>query len=320
MNKVGPFIDYWNERLFSRTYQVKRLVILTAILLGVALVSFAVYYYRDRYYTSQPTTQQVDLAAAEKQVREDPQNTDKRLYLAQTYMVYRRFDDAVAQAMQVKQIAPTNMGADFVLGIAYANSGKSKEALDPLKKFIDSRQNDEMPALDSQLQAALYYLGDSYLQLGQPEQAIPPLEKTVSEVGTDADSIYKLGLAYAGVKRYDDALKAYYVATAFVPNYVEVYQAMEKVYTAQNKPTEEGYAQAMIAYSRKDYETAASLLAKVDQAEPKFAPGFTGMGLTCEAQGKLQCALDSYQVAAKLEPNDLTATQGIDRVQTAMQK
>jgi tetratricopeptide (TPR) repeat protein len=320
MKKIKSLIDYLNERLFSSTYQVKRLLIITTVLLGIALVSFAIYYYHDRYSTSQPTTQQVNLAAAEQAVRSDPENTDKRLQLAQTYMIYRRFPEAVNQAKQVQQVAPDNVGADFVLGIAYANSDQPQQAVEPLQKFIDSRKDEQMPALDAQLQAALYYLGDSHLQLGQPDQAIAPLEKTVSEVGTDADSIYKLGLAYAGVKRYDDALKAFYVATAFVPNYVEVYQAMGKVYQAQNKTVEANYATAMVAYSKKDYATAYSMLATVDQAEPSFAPGFTGMGLTCEAQGNLQCALNSYQVATKLDPNDLTANQGVQRVQSAMQK
>ncbi len=320
MKKIQPIIEYLNERLFSRTYQVKRLIILLTVLLGIALVSFAVYYYQDRYTTSQPTTQQVNLSDAERAVRADPQNMDKRLRLAETYMIYRRFADAVTEAMQVQQVDPKNVGADFVLGVAYANSGKPQQAIEPLQKFVDSRKDEEMPALDTQLQAALYYLGDSHLQLGQPEQAIAPLEKTVSDVGTDADSIYKLGLAYAGVKRYDDALRAFYAATAFVPNYLEVYQAMAKVYEAQNKTTEASYAQAMVAYSKKDYDTAAALLAKVDQAEPSFAPGFTGMGLTCEAQGNMECALSSYQVAAKLDPNDLTASQGIQRVQAGLQK
>lgn len=320
MNKIKPIIDFLNERLFSSTYQLKRVVILTSILLGLAMVSFAVYYYQDRYYSSQPSTQQLNLSDAERAVREDPQNADKRLHLAETYIVYRRYDDALKQAEQVKEVAPANTGAEFVIGLAYANNGKPQEAIAPLQKFIDSRKDEDMPALDPQLQAALYYLGDSFLQIGQPEQAITPLETTVKQVGTDADSIYKLGIAYAQVKRYDDAIKAFQLATAFVPNYAEAYQAMAGAYTAQNKLVEANYAQAMVSYSRKDYATAYSMLAKVDQAAPSFSPGFTGMGLTCEAQGNLQCALSSYQVAAKLNPNDMTASQGVERVQTALHK
>jgi hypothetical protein len=62
------------------------------------------------------------------------------------------------------------------------------------------------------------------------------------------------------------------------------------------------------------------MLALVDQAEPTFAPAFTGMGLTCEAQQNLKCALGAYQVAAQLDPNDLTANQGVQRVQQELQK
>lgn len=320
MQKIRSIIDDLNVRLFSRTYQVKRLVILAAALLAVSVVSFGIYYYQDRYYSSQPTTKQVSLADAEQAVRADPQNADKRLHLAETYMIYRRFDDAIGQAMQVKQAAPDNLEADFVIGIANANNGKPQQAVESLQKFIDSRKDEDMAALDPQLQAAYYYLGDSFLQLGRPQDAIAPLETTVKDVGTDADAIYKLGVAYAGVNRNEDALGAFYRATAFVPNYTECYEAMAKVYQAENMPLEANYANAMVAYSHKQYAQAFSMLTLVNQGEPAFAPAFTGTGLTCEAQKNLPCALGAYQVAAKLNSNDLTAAQGVQRVQQELQK
>jgi tetratricopeptide (TPR) repeat protein len=314
------FFTVLNERFFSSAYQVQRIVIWTAIVLVVALVSFGSYYYYDRYYTAQPTVKEVSLAEAEQAVRDDPQNPETRLKLAEAYMFYGRFEEAISNAMQVKQTHPDDLGADFVLGVSYANNGNPSLALDPLGRFINSRKEEEMAALDLSLQAALYYLGDSYLQLGRPQEAIEPLEITVSLVQTDADSIYKLGLAYAGVQRYEDAIKALRRATAFVPNYTEVYESISQVCTAQNMTVEADYAQAMVSFCKKDYDTAYEKLVVVVQAKPTFAPAFTGLGMTCEAQGNLECALSSYQAAASLDPNDMTAGQGVQRVQLAMQK
>jgi len=318
-NKTNP-LDTLNQRLFSSTYQLQRIVILAAIILGIAVVSFGAYYYYDRYYTSQPTVSELSISQAEQAVRDDPQNVDKRLMLAETYMLNRRFADAITQALQVKSTKPDNLNADFVLGVAYANSGKPQQAVDPLEKFIESRKDEDMAGLDQQLQSALYYLGDSFLQLGDAQDAIQPLEITVNFVQTDADSIYKLGLAYAGVQRYDDAIAAFQRAAAFIPNFSEAYEAMATAYDAQGKTVEAGYARAMVTYSKKDYATAHSMLAKINQSAPEFAPAFIGLGLTCEAEKDLPCALSAYQTAVKLEPDDFSANQGAQRVQAGLQK
>lgn len=320
MKTANSYLHTLNDRLFSSTYQLRRIVILMAVVLILGIVSFGAYYYYDRYYSNQPTVQEVSVAQAEQDVRDDPQSTGKRLMLAQTYMLNRRFDDAIAQAQQVKNIEPDNLGADFVLGIAYASGGRPGDAIEPLGKFIDSRKDEDMAALDKQYQAALYFLGDSYLQLGQPQEAVAPLETTVNYVRMDADSIYKLGLAYAGVQRYDDAIAAFQTTTAFVPNYTEAYQAMANAYEAQGKTSESSYAQAMVSYSKKDYATALASLREVSQEAPDFAPAFIGIGLTCEAQKDLQCALSAYQTANSLDPNDFTASQGLQRVQAGLQK
>ena len=314
------FFNVLNERFFSTTYQVQRIVIWTAIVLAAAVVSFGSYYYYDRYYAAQPTVQEISLEEAEQAVRDAPDNPESRLKLAEAYLFYLRFDDAINQALLVKESYPDNLGADFVLGVAYASNGNPSLALDPLIRFIESRKDEEMAALDQRLQASLYYLGDSYLQLGRPQEAIEPLEITVNFVQTDADSIYKLGLAYAGVQRYEDAIAAFRRAVAFVPNYAEVYESMSQVYLAQNMTVEANYAEAMVSFSKKDYAAAYEKLTVVVQEKPTFAPAFTGMGMTCEAQGNLECALSSYQAAAALDPADMTASQGVQRVQLAMQK
>ncbi|MBI5962484.1 MAG: tetratricopeptide repeat protein [Chloroflexi bacterium] len=314
------FFKLLNDRLFSSAYQVQRVIILVAILIVAGSVSFGTYYYFDRYASTQQPVQEKTIAEAEQAVRDDPGNPDVRLALSETYLLYSRFDDAAAQALQVQKEYPDEMRVYFVLGISYANNGNPEMALEPLQKFIDSRKDEEMPGLDKQLQAASYYLGESYMQLGQPEKAIQPFENAVDWSQTDADAMYKLGTAYSGIKDYDKALNMYIAATTFVPDYLEAYDAMAATYDILNEPDLANYARGMMAYSKKDYQGALDLLLKSAQARPDFPLTFAGIGRVYEALGDLPNAKIAYETALKLDPNNFTASIGIQRVEAGLKK
>jgi tetratricopeptide (TPR) repeat protein len=309
-----------NQRLFSSTYQIQRIVILLAIILVAGLVSFGTYYYFDRYAKTQVPVAKKSVAEAEQAVRDDPGNPDVRLALTETYLLYGRFDDAIEQALQVQKEYPDNIRVDFVLGISYANNGNPELALAPLQKFIDNRKDEEMPGLDKQLQAASYYLGDSYLQLDKPDQAILPLENAVNWSETDADSMYKLGIAYAGIKDYSKAVNMFHAATTFVPDYLDAYKAMADSYEAQAMPELVNYARGMMAYSNKDYQKALALLQKSAEAKPDFAPTFAGLGRTYEALSDLPNAKLAYEAALKIDVNNFTASIGLQRVEAGLKK
>jgi Flp pilus assembly protein TadD len=313
-------IRYIDNRFFSSVYQVRRITILVAILLVAALISFAGYYYYDRYYTTEIPIAERSIAEAEKAVRDDPGNPDTRLMLAETYMLYSRFDDAVELASQVQQEYPENLAADFILGISHANNGNPDLALEPLQKFIDSRKDEEMPGLDKQLQAAAYYLGDSYLQLGQPELAILPLENAVNWSQTDADSMFKLGIAYAEIEEHYKAVNMFHAATTFVPDYLEAYEAMAESYSALNVPELVDYARGMTAYANKDYQKAVELLQRSVEGKSDFAPAYAGLGRSYESLGDLQNAKSSFESALKIDINNFTASVGLQRVDAALKK
>jgi tetratricopeptide (TPR) repeat protein len=314
MDKAKSILDVMNERLFSSTYQIKRLIVLLSVIIGLLIISFGTYYYYDRYYKPQQSAPEAAIRQAEQAAVSDPTNKDKRLHLAEIYIVYGRFDDGLAQIKQVKQVDPTNTQADFLMGIDYANSNRPQQAIDPLQKYINAHKDEDQASLDQQLQSAYYFLGDSYLKLKQPQNAIPPLETTVKDVGTDADSLYKLGLAYEAVQRYTDAIQVFQAATQFVPNYTEAYQAMANTYTSLNQPDLATYALGMVAYSKKDYKNALPMLLKAVQSQPTFAPAFAGLGQVYEASGDYKNAQTAYRTALKIDPNNFVATNGLQRV------
>jgi len=309
--------------LLSDTRQLTRIVILLGVLLVVAVISFGGYYYYDRYYQPQPKAAQMNLEQAEQAAASDPQNLDKRLALAETYMTNGRWNDAMVQAAEILASNPEDkylQRAWLVIGVSSHQLSNYSDAIDPLTKFVDARKDEEMPGVDKQLQAAAYYLGDSYLQLGKPQEAIAPLEQSVNWSQTDADSMYKLGLAYAGIKEYEKAVNMFHGATTFVPDFLEAYQAMADSYDALNMPALATYARGMMAYSKKDYSTARDLLLQSSQVKPDFAPTFAGLGRTYEALNDLLNAKAAYEAALKIDVNNFTASNGLQRVEAMLKK
>src|SRR5512139_2950173 len=155
MNMIRSFTKYINEKLLSTNNQIQRIIVLLGIAIVLAAVSFGGYYYYDRYYSNQPKVVAQTLAEAEQAVRDDPQNTEKRLSLAETYMAALRYEEALAQANQVYGTDPENQVAWLVIGVSNANTGKPTEAIEPLTKFFQARKDEEMPGLDKQLQTAV---------------------------------------------------------------------------------------------------------------------------------------------------------------------
>ena len=294
---------------------------MAGILLVLSVLSFGGYYYYDRYYTKpQLETNEATLAHAEQAVREDAQSPEKRMALAELYMLNQRYEDALLQAGQVVATEPENQRAWLVIGIANANLGKPGDAIEPLTKFVDAHKDEEMPGLDKSLQAAAYYLGDSYLQLGKPTDAIEPLRQAVNWSQTDADAMYKLGIAYSAVQDYPKAVNMFHAATTFVPDFVEAYEAMAGAYDAAGKPDYGDYGRGMSAFSRKEYQAAIDLLLKSAQAQPGFAPTYAGLGLAYEALGNLEEAKNAYQACVNLDPDNFSGIRGLERVEVLLNK
>jgi tetratricopeptide (TPR) repeat protein len=308
------------RNLLTDTRQLKRLIIVVGALLVVAVIAFGGYYYFDRFYSSRPKDADASIQKAQQALLQDPGNNDKRLNLARLYLMNNRPNDAIKYTNQVLISDPTNQPAWLVLGMSYALKDDPKSAIEPLQKYYDANKDSSMPGLNRELQASAYYLGDSFLKLGKPDQAEDPLVNAVRWSKTDADAMYKLGLVYSAQKKYDGALQMFSYATAFVPDYREAYEAMAKVFTENKQADLLNYAQGMVAYTQKDYKTAIDLLIKSSQAKSDFAPTFAGLGLAYEGMGDLEKSVDAYATALKLDPSNLTAQQGKQRVETLINK
>lgn len=320
MKNNKNFFDKIADNLFSSTKQLQRIVILTGVILVLAIGSFAGYYYYDRFYQTQPKIVEKSIAQAEQALRDDQNNPDLRLNLAEMYMTSMMYDKAIEQIIYVMINYPDNQRAWFLSGVVNTLNKNYVDAIPPLEKYLEAHKDDPIPGLDKTMQSAAYYLGVSYLGLGQPDQAMAPLEKAVEWSKTDSDAMYQLGLAYLRVNKYKESVSMFQKAVLFVPNFTEAYQGMQAAFDAMGETDYSNYAEGMIAYSQKDYSRAVEYLQKAAIAKPEFTPIFDGLGLTYENMGDLKNAQISYEMAVKLSPSDFTATTGLDRVKALLNK
>ncbi len=301
------------------TRTLTRVIVGAAVLLLVAVGVFGGYYYWDRYtFAGDKSPLELDIEHLESAIREDPQNPETRVALAQYYLGKGLYKDALAQAGQVLNAFPDNDGALLVAGIAHVRLNDMEPAIKNLEQFVAARKDQPMANVDTTLEAAYYFLGESYLNQNRPEEAIPNLEGALTITPTDADALYKLGMAYQTTGRAEAALEKYHKAVRLVPDFVEAYTGMIASYSSLNQPSYVAYARGMQAFSLQDFNTAQTHLEAATEALPDFAPAFLGLGLTYEKIDMQYEALQTLERAIELNPNDFAAQQAYARIQAVI--
>ncbi len=307
------------KQLLNDEKMLRRMVVWLAVAVGVVFLTFGGYYYWDRYIRlGDQSPIERDIAALEEAVREDPQDPDRRVALAEYYLGKGMYQDALQQATQVLQAYPDNDRAMLVQGIAYVRMQEYEQAVEPLTAFIDVRKDSPMAATDIALETAYYFLGESYLMLNRPQEAIAPLEAAIKIERTDADALYQLGVAYLQTDQPEAALQYLERAVRLVPDFTEAYSAMIDLYDTLGQADYVAYARGMQAFSVGDYETAKTHLEYAAQALPDFAPAYVGLAMAYERLGDLQSALQAAEHAVQLAPDDFSAQQTYGRIQATL--
>lgn len=298
------------------TQVLRRMVWGALVALIVLSISFGGYYTWDRYlHLDDKSPLEDNISHLEKLVRENPQDPERRLSLAQLYLDQGLADRAIEQSRQILNAYPDHDGALLILGLALMQTGQYEAAVESLDQFSTIHRASPMAKIDTLLEAALYYLGESYLKLGQPDQAIPVLLEALTIDRTDADALYQLGLAYAQMNQHEKAVDKYMQTVLFVPDYSEAYERLAESYSALGMPEGIAYAQGMYAFSIQDYTHARQLLEPACKQMPKFLPVHIGLGLTYEQLGELDLARSSFERALEIDADNFTANHALTRIQ-----
>ena len=287
---------------------------LTAVLILIA--SFGGYYYFDRYvHDGDPSPIAQSTALLETTVRQNPDDIEVRVALAQNYMQSGRYQEAIEQAEQILEAFPDHHSALFVLGLAYAKAGQVDDSIEPLARLVVLRRQSPMAQTDNMLETTLFFLGQSYLEVGRNDYAIDAFTEALTINHTDADALYLLGTAYAQNGQTEMALAQYQNAVRFVPDFAEAYQGMADCYQQLNQPNHLLYAEGMVAYANHDFAAARQHLESAMSSLPDFVPALLGLGLTYEQLGQLDLAQSLLERAVALEPDNFLATHALGRVQ-----
>jgi tetratricopeptide (TPR) repeat protein len=301
--------------------RLKRWIYIAVAALVVVVAVFAVLYYRDRYATPSGVVDAPGpVEALEAQVKANPTDVNARLSLANNYLAHKRYADAIKQAQEVATAYPKNDGALLLLGVAYNLNGNPTQAVTELNAYLKVHKKDPHSQVDSRLEAAYYFLGDSYLTLKKPADALKQLKNAIALNPTDADALYKLGVAEAASGKPKDAVSHFELATQLVPDYKEAYQGLVGAYKALGEQDLAGYAGGMVDYASGDYKAALAALEPLAAKNKDSVPTLLGLGLTYEALDQPAKAKVVLKSALDQQPGNVAVKQALGRVTEALQQ
>jgi Flp pilus assembly protein TadD len=224
---------------------------------------------------------------------------------------------------------------------ASANSTVSKPRSEPQPQLADIKvllPGDPVPATTTAASAepSLYLKGLTFLDSGQNAEAVETLLLAVERDPNDAAAYGKLGVAYATLKQYKEAVVVFKIAIRIKPAIVDAedYYHLSRAYIALEKfslaldaiklalyikradqiNAENGslsrapaladlhYSAGLALFNLRRYREALEELKQVVTLNPKHAPGQFGLGLTYLATGERKEAAKQQEVLEPLDP------------------
>jgi tetratricopeptide (TPR) repeat protein len=191
-------------------------------------------------------------------------------------------------------------------------------------------------ATESSPEPSLYLKGLTFLDTGNNAEALETLRQAVQHDPNDAAAYGKLGVAYASLKQYKEAVVAFKMAIRIKPEIVDAedYYQLSRAYTGLEKfslaldaiklalyiqraeqVSPEGgnmsrspaladlhYSAGLAFYNLQRYREALEELKQVITLNPKHAPGHFGLALTYLATGERKAAEKQQEALESLDP------------------
>lgn len=185
-------------------------------------------------------------------------------------------------------------------------------------------------------EASLYLKGLTFLDTGHNAEALETLRQAVEHNPNDAAAYGKLGVVYAVLKQYKEAVVALKMAIRIKPEIVDAedYYQLSRSYTALEKfplaleaiqlalyikraeqvnaengsmsrapaMTELHYSAGLAFYNLQRYREALGELKQVVALNPKHAPGYFGLAITYLATGDRKAAEKQQEALESLDP------------------
>jgi Flp pilus assembly protein TadD len=143
-------------------------------------------------------------------------------------------------------------------------------------------------------------LGMSYLQKKDYDKAASAFQRLLQVRPNDVTAKYDLGLAYGSSKRFEEARQIFAELTRLDPNNDDFWQLLGSSLKELHRPT----------------DAEGALRKAVDLNAQNFA-AYRDLGWVKLELGNADAALDAFEHAATLEPNDADSQLGIARAYSA---
>jgi tetratricopeptide (TPR) repeat protein len=297
------------ERTLDRLIRIG--IVVVVVVVGFEAVSYVL----DRL-NKPPSLVERQIDAAEKAVREQPNETGLRLRLAEIYRVASRPDDALGQYDEVLKLEDTQSTALLGRGEVLAEKGDGSEAAKSFRKVIGKAGGEEFSGVDPQLEAAYYGLGSVLLDEGQGKKAVKALQHAVKIEAGDADAWNQLGTAALAAGSPALAVKALQQAVLFVPSgWCEPYEGLSKAYHKLHRTPYARYATAMVDLCEKRPEDATRRLRPLASG-PAAVDAMLGLGMAAEAESDRAAAARWYRKVLAVDAENFNARSNLSRLST----
>ena len=303
------------EKIWSSDHNLNKLLGQLLVANGVLLVVFFLVYYSNHFiYWGARSPLDQGLRALKQHVMADPADPSARLQLAALYFESGEYAQVIRQGELVLSDNPESQDALYLVGLSYLQTGDPYKAIPLLTRFASLRRESSLWRTDLYLEDALYDLGAAYIQTHQPELARQSLDLALVIDHTDSDALYLLGQAYFELGQTEKAAEQFLAALDYVPDFEAVYLALSDLGDDPDQPGRLAFAEAGLAYCRRDYSTALGKLSRVVDLQPQFAPAYVLLGLVYEGLGDLDQASQAMEMVLALEPDNFLARHVLGRM------
>jgi tetratricopeptide (TPR) repeat protein len=306
------------------------LVLLLAASLLAASASFD-----QAFRTGLIALQRNDLAAAESNflaaAKLQPESGRVWIALAQTYWKLHDAVKAEEAAGKASRLGPNDPAVLQSLVIYYSESNRIPEAAEAQGRFAAAMPADRSAA---ERAAALYFeAAQPLLQGGNFAGAISMLQAATTKIGKDAQLQLALGVAYYGLRRFDEASDAFLNSIALAPEVEQPYLFLGRIldqipqrlpeitkrfiaFEEANPANYEGYllhAKALDAQTIEP-ETARKLLTKAIGMNASDASAYFELGALLDRMHLFSESAAEFERAAVLQPGDAATHYRLSRL------
>jgi tetratricopeptide (TPR) repeat protein len=255
------------------------------------------------------------IADLEAQVIETPGDLEVRVSLAAAYLGRERLDAAIAQYREVLAAEPEHQKALVGLGRALMEVDDYDAAEVPLLKVVELWADNEFKYTVQALAGVHYDLAVIALDRGDLEEARTHLGEATKTDAGDSDTWRLVGDVERQLGNPAAAEIAYFIAVRYVPDYIEVYRALEELYADWDRPSGTAYAQGMIGILEDDLDLAVERLEAAIAADPGMASAHEGLGIAFEKSDRDEEALAAYRAALDLSPELFLSSIAVQRLE-----